>query len=229
MTGNDPAREPDGKASAYLAAVSEETRGDARQFSPSASRNAAPIVSVLTRHLPPRGRALELASGTGQHAVAMARAFPGTDWQPSDPHAAARASIAAWAAEAGLANLCTPLDLDATDPAWADAVPSGLTAVVAINLVHISPWTATEGLLAGAARLLAPEGRLCVYSPFRRDGDIVSQSNADFDASLRARNPQWGIRDTVDVTRAARHAGLSLVQSVEMPASNTMLVLAPAA
>ncbi len=197
-----------------------------KQFSPSAARNAAPILAALRPRLPASGRALEVASGTGQHIVAFAGAFPGLDWTPSDPDPAARASIAAHVAEAGLANLHPPLDLDVTDPAWPEAVEAGLEVMVAVNLLHISPWTATLGLLSGAGRLLAPDGRrLFIYGPFSRGGDYLSESNVRFDASLRYRDPAWGVRDVDDVAGAARGEGLDLAEVVEMPTNNLMLML----
>jgi SAM-dependent methyltransferase len=196
-----------------------------KQFSPSAARNTEPILAALRPRLPASGRALELASGTGQHIAAFAAAFPRMDWTPSDPDPAARASIAAHVAEAGLANLHAPLDLDVIDPAWPEAVEAGLDVMVAINLLHISPWAATLGLLSGAGRLLAPEGRLVIYGPFSRGGDYLSQSNVQFDAALRHRDPSWGLRDVDDVATAARAEGLDLAEIIAMPANNLMLML----
>jgi len=211
--------------SPYLVTVEDESLGMDKQFSPSAARNTEPILKAMRPLLPASGRALELASGTGQHIVAFAEAFPGLDWTPSDPDTTARASIAAHVAEAGLANLHAPLDLDVTDPAWPEAVDAGLDVMVAVNLLHISPWTATLGLLSGAGRLLAPEGRLVVYGPFSRGGDYLSQSNVQFDASLRYRDPSWGLRDVDDVAAAARAEGLALSEVIAMPANNLMLML----
>jgi len=196
-----------------------------KQFSPSAARNIEPILAALRSRLPGSGRALEVASGTGQHIAAFADAFPGLDWTPSDPDPTARASIAAHVAEAGLANLHAPLDLEVTDPAWPEAVEPPCDVMVAVNLLHISPWQATLGLLAGAGRLLAPDGRLFIYGPFSRGGDYLSQSNVRFDASLRYRDPSWGVRDVDDVTAAARAEGLDLSEVIAMPANNLMLVL----
>ena len=199
-----------------------------KQFSPSAARNTEPIVAALRPRLPQSGRALEAASGTGQHIVAFAEGFPGVNWTPSDPDAAARASIVAHIREAGLANLHPPLAIDVIDPAWPEAVEPGIAVMVAINLLHISPWAATLGLLSGAGQLLASDGRLFVYGPFARGGDYLSQSNVQFDAALRARDPGWGLRDVDDVTAAARAEGLDLNEVVAMPANNLMLVLARA-
>ncbi len=196
-----------------------------QQFSPSAARNTEPILTAMRPRLPASGRALEVASGTGQHIAAFATSFPGLDWTPSDPDPAARPSIAAHVAEAGLANLHPPLDLDVTNPAWPEAMEAGLDAIVAVNLLHISPWEATLGLLSGAGRLLAPEGRLLIYGPFARGGDYLSQSNVQFDAALRHRDPGWGLRDVDDVAAPARAEGLALAEVIEMPANNLMLML----
>jgi len=196
-----------------------------KQFSPSAARNIEPILAALRSRLPGSGRALEVASGTGQHIAAFARAFPGLDWTPSDPDAMARASIAAHVAEAGLANLRAPLDLDVSDPAWAEAVDAPFDVMVAINLLHISPWQAALGLLSGAGRLLAPDGRLFIYGPFSRGGDYLAQSNVQFDSALRQRDPSWGLRDVDDLAAAARAEGLGLADVIAMPANNVMLML----
>jgi len=199
-----------------------------KQFSPSAARNTEPILAALRPRLPASGCALEVASGTGQHIAAFATAFPGLDWTPSDPDPAARASIAAHVAEAGLANLHAPRDLDVSDAAWSEAVEPPYDVMIAVNLLHISPWQATLGLLAGAGRLLAPDGCLFIYGPFSRGGDYLSQSNVQFDASLRARDPGWGLRDVDDVAAAARGQGLDLAEVIAMPANNLMLMLARA-
>ncbi|MEZ4366226.1 MAG: DUF938 domain-containing protein [Kofleriaceae bacterium] len=194
-----------------------------KRHSPAAERNRAPILEVLRRVLPTHGRVLELASGSGQHAVAFASALPGITWQPSDPDADARASIAAWRAEAALPNLAAPLDLDVTAPAWpVDPVD----AVVAVNLVHISPWAATEALFAGAARVLRPGGVVVLYGPYRIDGD-TAPSNLAFDADLRARDPAWGVRELREVVAAADGCGLALAEVIAMPANNHVVVLRP--
>lgn len=195
-----------------------------KQFSPSAARNTEPILAALRPRLPASGRALEIASGTGQHIAAFASAFPGLEWTPSDPDPTARASIAAHVAEAELANLHAPLDLDVVDPSWPEAVEVGLDVMVAVNLLHISPWGATLGLLSGAGRLLAPDGRLFIYGPFSRSGDYLSQSNVQFDAALRHRDPSWGLRDVHDVAAAARAKGLGLAEVIAMPANNLLLM-----
>lgn len=192
-----------------------------RQTAPAADRNKAPILDVLRRALPPAGLVLEVASGTGQHAVHFAAAFPALDWQPSDPEPTARASIAAWAQAAQLPNLRPPLELDAAAPDW----PIGhADAVLCINMVHISPWPATEGLMAGSGRILPSGGLLYLYGPYRRDGRHTAPSNDAFDADLRARNPAWGVRDLEAVAVAAGAHGFHLDEIVEMPANNLSLL-----
>ena len=211
------------KPSPYWITVSNGTRDAAIHFSPSAERNAGPILEVLSGLLPQGGNAVEIASGTGQHAAAFARTFPGLHWTPSDPHPDARASIAARRETEGLANLAAPLDIDLTRPRWHAQIPAPLAALLAINVIHISPWEATLGLLDGAAATLATDGVLYTYGPYCRDGAHTSQSNADFDASLRSRNPAWGIRDTADIADAAAARGLTLADIFEMPANNLSL------
>ncbi len=188
---------------------------DARRFAPAAARNREPILAVLREHLPASGTALEIASGSGEHAVAFAAAFPSLVWQPSDPDPANRASIAAWIAAEGTPNLLPPIDLDATAEIWPLATAD---AVVCINMIHIAPWAACLGLLRGAARLLAPGGLLYLYGPFKRDSAHTAPSNAAFDESLRARDPAWGIRDLGEVSEAA--AGFARPAVVAMPANN---------
>ncbi|MDP3656583.1 MAG: DUF938 domain-containing protein [Brevundimonas sp.] len=190
--------------------------------SPAVARNTGPILEVLKAHMPGRGRVLEIAAGSGEHAVAFAGALPGLDWTPSDPSAEARTSIAAWAAAANLPNLRPPLVLDVLDPAtWPDGP---LQAVVCINMIHISPWTATEGLMALAGSRLAIGGLLVLYGPYREAEVPLAASNAAFDASLKFRDPAWGLRDRDAVTAAAKAEGLSLTRRVAMPAENLMLL-----
>lgn len=191
--------------------------------SPSTARNTAPILAVLKAHLPARGRVLEIASGAGEHAAAFAAALPGIEWTPSDPSVEARASIAAWGAAAGLANLRAPLALDMLDEAsW--PAPS-VDAVVCINMIHISPWTATEGLMRLAGRTLRrPGGLLVLYGPYREAEVDLAPSNAAFDESLKARNPAWGLRDRDAVAAAAQAEGLAPTQRIAMPANNLMLL-----
>lgn len=223
MAENDGAGGADGR-SPYLGIVSDATRAQRKQFAPSAGRNIPPILAVLRDALPARGRALEVASGTGQHVAAFAAAHPGIDWQPSDPTPESRDSIAAWAAEAGQANIAPPLALDMLHPAWEAQLDGGLDAMVCINMIHISPWAACEGLLRGAGALLAAGGLLYLYGPYRRDGAHTAASNEAFDASLRARDPQWGIRDMETVAAAADAQGLGWERTVDMPANNFSLL-----
>lgn len=191
--------------------------------SPAAARNQGPILDVLRVHLAARASVLEIASGSGEHAVAFARALPATTWTPSDPSAEARDSIAAWATVAGLPNLNPALALDAADPAtWPKET---VHAIVCLNMIHISPWTATEGLMAGAGRLLAdPGGLLVLYGPFREADTPLAPSNRDFDESLGARDPGWGLRDRDTVVALARTRGLHLTRRIEMPANNLILL-----
>lgn len=191
--------------------------------SPAAARNVAPILAVLKAHLPARGRVLEIASGSGEHAVAFARALPALAWTPSDPSDAARTSIAAWAADGGLANLDAPLALDVLEPTTWPEEPRD--AVICINMAHISPWAATEGLMRLAGRTLRrPGGLLALYGPYREPEVELAPSNAAFDESLKARDPDWGLRDREAVVAAAKAEGLALTLRVAMPANNIMLL-----
>ena len=196
----------------------------AKQVSPSAERNLAPIIEVLASRLPEKGLVVEIASGTGQHVCAFARRFPTLTFQPSDANPLARASIEAWRAEAGAENLLAPFDLDVTAPAWWTVLDTPAVALIAINLIHISPWTATEGLFAGAGPLLAEGGVAYLYGPFMRDGAHTAPSNAAFDASLRHGDPAWGLRDIDDVADVAARNGLHLKDVVAMPANNFSLI-----
>ena len=188
---------------------------------PAVARNRDPILAVLRRILPAHGTVLEIASGTGEHAVHFAAGLPNLTWQPSDSDADALRSIRAHRATAQLPNLLEPLELDACAPVWPT---SHAGAVVSINMIHIAPWAAAEGLMAGAGRLLAPGGVLYLYGPFKEDGRHTAPSNAAFDASLRAQDPEWGVRDTGEVAALARQYGLELVERVAMPANNLSLV-----
>jgi len=190
-----------------------------KQSAPAAQRNREPIREVLARHLPARGLVLEIASGTGEHAVHMARSFPALAWQPTDVDAGALASIAAWRDETALPNLRAPIALDVTREPWPVVAAD---AIVCINMVHIAPWEATLALFAGAARTLVPGGLLVLYGPYRFEGRFTAPSNEAFDASLRARDPRWGVRDVADLRAAA--GGFELAEIVEMPANNHVLV-----
>jgi SAM-dependent methyltransferase len=194
---------------------------DYRRSAPHVARNAEPIEAVLRGVLPERGLVLEIASGTGEHALHFAHAFPQLRWQPSDPDPAALASIEAWRAGAELPNLLSPIALDACAQEWP---VQRADAVVAINMVHISPWSATEGLLRGAGRLLARGAPLYLYGPYRQAEVPTVPSNEAFDASLRARDPQWGLRDLEEVAAAAQAQALVLESVVPMPANNLSVV-----
>jgi SAM-dependent methyltransferase len=198
----------------------------AARTSPATARNRQPILDVLQPRLPPSARVLEIASGAGEHAVFLAAALPGVRWTPSDPSPEARASIAAWRDASGLANLHPPLALDAADPATWPAEP--VDAIVCINMVHISPWAATEGLLAGAGRLLAGGGQLILYGPYLEAEVPTAPSNLAFDESLRSRDPAWGIRRREEVEALAADHGLQLAERIAMPANNLILVFVKA-
>ncbi len=195
---------------------------NARQQSPSTARNREPILDALRSLLPSEARVLELASGTGEHAVFFAGAMPGWSWQPSDPDAAARASIEAWRQEAATANLLAPIEIDARAPDWGVAGP--FDAIVAINMIHISPWEATLGLMAGAGRLLAPGGVLYTYGAYKRGGAHTAPSNEAFEQWLKGRDPAFGVRDLEAVEAAANAQGLKLRDVIAMPANNFSLV-----
>jgi SAM-dependent methyltransferase len=201
---------------------------DARQFSPSAARNRGPILEVLTRVLPKEGIVLEIGSGTGEHAVGFAKGLPGLDWLPSDPDAASRASIKAWIAAEGLANMRAPVSIDVREAVWGVEDVAPFDAIISLNMVHIAPWEAALGLLASAGRLLRLDGVLFFYGPFMMGGAHTAPSNAAFDADLKRRDPRWGVRDIDDlVGRAAPH-GLDLREVVKMPANNLSLVFVKA-
>lgn len=192
-----------------------------KRHAPAAERNREPIAAVLTEELPAAGLVLEVASGTGEHAVHFARTFPALAWQPSDPDAGSRDSVAAWREDAGLANLLAPIALDASAPPWPLARAD---AVVCINMVHISPVAATEGLLAGAAGVLAPGAPLILYGPYLEAGVETVPSNLAFDARLRARNPEWGLRSAEWLDELAADCGFRRTRRVAMPANNLTLV-----
>ncbi len=191
-----------------------------RRHAPATLRNRDAILAALTRHLPARGAVLEVASGTGEHAAHFAAALPHLVFRPSDPDADARASIDAWAADARLPNLRAALALDVTAPDWEGAVAGGVDAVLCINMVHIAPWAAAQGLMRGAGRLLPAGGVLCLYGPFRREGRHTAPSNAAFDAQLRASDPAWGVRDLEAVAAEAAARGFAPPVVEQMPANN---------
>lgn len=194
---------------------------EAKRHAPATLRNREAIVAVLADWLPPAGRVLEVASGSGEHVVHFAAAFPHLRWQPSDPDPDALTSIAAWRSEAGLTNIAPPLCLDAAANDW----PIGdADALLCINMVHISPWEATLGLFAGGARLLAAGAPLILYGAYIEPDVPTAPSNLTFDANLRARNPVWGLRNLDDVKAAAADAGFAFAERRAMPANNLMLL-----
>ena len=192
-----------------------------KRTSEAAQRNRDAILAVLLRVLPARGRVLEIASGSGEHALAFATALPGLTWQPSERDAEGLASIAAWRAEQGPANLLSPVELDVLRWPWP---VTAADAIVCINMIHIAPWAATEALFAGAARALPPGAPLVTYGPYRFGGAFTADSNAAFDADLRARDPRWGVRDVDDLTPLAAGHGIALRETVALPANNHALV-----
>ena len=190
---------------------------DARHHAPATLRNRDPILAVLRPLLPARGLVLEIASGSGEHAVYFAEKLPGLTFQPTDPDATALASIAAWTAETGLSNILPPLRLDAAGEAWP---VTRADAVLCVNMIHISPWAATLGLMRGAAAVLPGGAPLLLYGPYIREGVATAASNLEFDASQKARNPAWGLRDLAEVTAVARAAGFEGPEVTEMPSNN---------
>ena len=193
----------------------------AKRYAPATARNREPIREVLARELPRQGVVLEIASGSGEHALYFAGAFSELAWQPSDGSEAALASIAAWRAEAQLPNLRAPVALDVTAASWP---VTHADAILCINMIHIAPWEATLGLFAGAARVLPAGALLYLYGPYRFGGAFTSDSNAEFDRSLRSRDPRWGVRDVDDLEAAARPCGFVLRETIAMPANNHSLV-----
>ncbi len=195
----------------------------AAQFSPPADRNKQPILDVLQRLLPARGAALEIASGTGQHAAWFAAGLPGWTWQPTDRNDEGFESITTWCTEVGAVGVLPPKVLDVTAAPW----PVGAIAfdvIYCANMLHISPWATCAGLMQGAARHLAPRGTLITYGPYLEDEVPTSTGNLAFDESLRRRDPTWGIRRREDVVTRAAEAGLRLHERLAMPANNLMLV-----
>ncbi|MBO6836978.1 MAG: DUF938 domain-containing protein [Alphaproteobacteria bacterium] len=195
-----------------------------RRHAPATLRNRDAILSRLTDHLPQTGTVLEIASGTGEHAAYFAPRLPdGLVWCPSDLDPAALADIDGYARESGCARIAPAQRLDVAGPDWAPDRP--VDAIFCANMIHIAPWAAACGLIGGAGRLLPPGGPLLIYGPFSRDGRHTAPSNADFDASLRARDPAWGVRDLEgDILPVAAAAGLRLRADVPMPANNFLMV-----
>ena len=194
---------------------------DPRQHRPHVARNRDPILEVLRRLLPATGLVLEVASGSGEHAAYFATKLPALMWQPTDPDPEAIASTAAHRVTASVPNLLPPLMLDVMSERWP---VDRADAVICCNMIHIAPWSACEGLVAGAARTLPSGGLLYLYGPYKIGGEHTAPSNRNFDLDLRARNPEWGIRDLGDVTALAERHGFKLAETVPMPANNLSVI-----
>ena len=192
-----------------------------KRYAPATDRNRVPLLGVLQQAFPTHGTVLEVASGTGQHSAFFAGHFPGLTWQPTDLQDRALASIDAWVAEAGVTNVLPARRLNVHDPVWP---LDSAEAALCVNMIHISPWSATEALMRGVAALLRPGGVLVTYGPYKRDGQHTSDSNRAFDESLRGRDPAWGVRDLEAVIAAAAGQGLVHQDTVQMPANNLSVV-----
>ena len=217
--------QPTSDARSYPFTELAENAGSERHYAPAAARNTQPILEVLASRLPASGHVLELASGTGEHAVSLGRQFPGLTFQPSDPDPVARGSIQAWIAKTGLSNVMSPIRVDASEPTWERSISPPPVAMLVCNMVHISPWEATLGLLRGAAALLPVGGGLFIYGPYSMGGQHTAPTNMAFHNSLVARNPAWGVRDVDDISLEAGGHGLELAEIVDMPANNLILHL----
>jgi SAM-dependent methyltransferase len=204
------------------------TPADQRKFAPATQRNREPILELLLQILPQHGTILEIASGTGEHATFFSYHLAPRQWLPSDPNPELRASISAWTEFFPCEAMQPPIDLDASSPIWpveTEPLPEpSISAIVNINMIHISPWSACLGLMAGAGRILPPGGILYLYGPYKQNGEHTAPSNADFDESLQAQNPDWGVRNLEDVVKAAEAQNLTLHQTHPMPANNFSLV-----
>ena len=208
-----------------------------RQYAAATLRNRQPILEVLQEILPPRGTVLEIASGTGEHSIYFAPRLQPRQWWPSEPNPVLRASIEAWRSHSPSDNLYPSIDLNARDRVWPieAAMPSGaiategwpenpIVAIVNINMIHISPWAACLGLMAGAGRILPPDGILYLYGPYKRDGKHTAPSNQEFDRALRSSDPEWGVRDVEAVIDAAKAENLTFLKIIEMPANNLSVI-----
>ncbi|BAY15285.1 hypothetical protein NIES21_11010 [Anabaenopsis circularis NIES-21] len=208
------------------------TTQDARQYAPATERNREPILEVLLQVLPGSGTVLEIASGTGEHAVYFASKFKNCMWLPTDVNPQARASIAAWTEHYQCQNVYPPLELDVKEPVWVVEKEiatnwvntSPITAIVNINMIHISPWSACLGLVAGAGRILPVGGIFYLYGPFKQGGEHTAPSNAAFDGYLRTQNLEWGVRNLEDVIATAKTENLVVKQIDKMPANNLSVV-----
>lgn len=209
--------------------ANDRVTNHACRHAPATARNREPILQVLQRVLPPAGTVLEVASGTGEHAIFLAPRLQPRIWQPSDPNPTMVASIAAWQQEEPSDYLRSPLTLDVCESVWpvetrSDRADFPITAIVCINMIHIAPWTACLGLLAGAGRILPKDGILYLYGPYKQNGQHTAPSNEMFDESLRSQNPEWGVRHLEDVIAAAKAQNLTLLETVPMPANNFSVV-----
>lgn len=201
---------------------------DRRQYSASAMRNREPILDVLKKHLPASGTVLEIASGSGEHAIYFAPQFPNLNWQATNLEDTQLDSVIDWIAHSPSGNLLPPLKLDATSTVWpmesASFPATPITAIFNVNMIHISPWRVCEGLMAGAGRTLEKGGRLFIYGPFKVDGQHTAPTNAEFDRWLKADNANYGIRDQQNVIAEAEKKGLVHVEAVAMPANNFLQI-----
>ena len=202
---------------------------DGRKYAQATQRNREPILQVLLEVLPPTGTILEIASGTGEHAVYLAPRLKPRKWIPSDTNPSLRESIAAWIKHSPSENLSQPLDIDASQQVWEVekevlSSVSDICAIANINMIHISPWSACLGLMAAAGRILSPGGILYLYGPYKQDGEHTAPTNANFDEYLREQNPEWGVRNLEDVIEVASNHDLTLQKTVTMPANNLSVV-----
>lgn len=198
---------------------------DARKYAPATERNREPILEVLKRVLPPQGNILEIASGTGEHAIFFASRLAPCLWIPSDRDPLLRDSITAWKESREIDNLTAPLAINASESQWViETTEIKINAIVNINMIHISPWESCLGLMAGAGRILSSRGILYLYGPYKRGGKHTAPSNASFDLSLRGSNSSWGVRNLEDVVEVAKAAGLALQEIVAMPANNLSVI-----
>ncbi len=202
---------------------------DARRYAPATQRNREPILEILQQVLPPQGTVLEISSGTGEHAIFFAPRLSPRTWLPSEPDVRSRASVVAWIEDCPADNLHLPLDIDVRASVWSGEdvllkfIPP-INAIVNINMIHIAPWSACLGLMAGANRLLPSGGIMYLYGPYKQDGKHTAPSNQAFDDSLRAQNPEWGVRNLEDVVAAANDQNLTLLHTYQMPANNLSVV-----
>ena len=206
-------------------ALEERSNDGAKLYSPSIARNRAYIRDVFLASMPQTGRILEIASGTGEHAIEIARAVPALEWTTSDPDDGSRASIAAWARDNAELGIKGPYAYNMASPSWWEEAVGPFDGMVTINMIHIAPFAATQGFFAGAKYLLAKNGKVFLYGPFKRDGRHTTSSNEAFDASLKARDPRWGVRDLeLEIVPIAQQVGLRLEKVVEMPANNLSVI-----